>query len=173
MRGVDGSRHSRPSEWSSGADLERNQRIKIASSFLATQYRKWVMRAISSAGYACRWRTREQGNEGGKNCDHAHDGMAVALPPMRQSSRTRIPRWTAADQFALLHQWCGNEISCRLNPPSSKCHDEYEHNTKRVGAEVLADTLAGYAVTYVLWCRRCCGAPSRKWSGARQSPCVY
>jgi hypothetical protein len=21
---------------------------------------------------------REQGNEGGKNCDHAHDGMAVA-----------------------------------------------------------------------------------------------
>jgi hypothetical protein len=27
---------------------------------------------------ACKLAEREQGNEAGQNCDHAHDGMAVA-----------------------------------------------------------------------------------------------
>ena len=38
---------------------------------------------------ACKLAKREQGNEAGQNCDHAHDGMAVAgeaAPPLLLAS---------------------------------------------------------------------------------------
>ena len=46
------------------------------------------------------------------------------------SSWTRFSRWATPDKSALLHQWRGNEISCRLNPPSDVM---WPTNPKRFG----------------------------------------
>jgi hypothetical protein len=56
---------------------------------------------------ACKLAEREQGNEFGKNCDHAHDGMAVARskkPPRRCTRCSGRERSAPSESAILLDQ---------------------------------------------------------------------
>ena len=63
---------------------------------------------------------REQGNEGGKNCDHAHDGMAVARKSLAflkfQGFEQPQPRDSLYDRIQHFRCWT-DSVSARQSKP--------------------------------------------------------